>query len=78
MQYVCGIKCNKYALRHTIMRHLKTFQRKKIVALMLMITIVMAALFGRLIYLMVFRSVYYEKIAQDLHERERSMPGEKS
>ena len=53
------------------MRHLKTFQRKKIVALMLMITIVMAALFGRLIYLMVFRSVYYEKIAQDLHERER-------
>lgn len=55
------------------MRHLKTFQRKKIVALMLMITIVMAALFGRLIYLMVFRSVYYEKIAQDLHERERSI-----
>ena len=38
-----------------------------------MITIVMAALFGRLIYLMVFRSVYYEKIAQDLHERERSI-----
>lgn len=55
------------------MRHLKTFQRKKIVALMLMITIVMAALFGRLIYLMVFRSVYYEKITQDLHERERSI-----
>ena len=55
------------------MRHLKTFQRKKIVALMLMITIVMVALFGRLIYLMVFRSVYYEKIAQDLHERERSI-----
>ena len=55
------------------MRHLKTFQRKKIVALMLMITIVMAALFGRLIYLMVFRSVYYEKIAQDLHEREHSI-----
>ena len=55
------------------MRHLKTFQRKKIVALMLMITIVMTALFGRLIYLMVFRSVYYEKIAQDLHERERSI-----
>ena len=55
------------------MRHLKTFQRKKIVTLMLMITIVMAALFGRLIYLMVFRSVYYEKIAQDLHERERSI-----
>lgn len=55
------------------MWHLKTFQRKKIVALMLMITIVMAALFGRLIYLMVFRSVYYEKIAQDLHERERSI-----
>lgn len=55
------------------MRHLKTFQRKKIVALMLMITIVMAALFGRLIYLMVFRSGYYEKIAQDLHERERSI-----
>ena len=55
------------------MQNLKTLKRKKIVALMLMITIVMAALFGRLIYLMVFRSVYYEKIAQDLHERERSI-----
>ena len=55
------------------MQHLKTFQRKKIVALMTIIIIMAVALTGRLIYLMVFRSVYYEQTAQDLHERERSI-----
>ena len=55
------------------MQHLKTFQKKKIVALMLIIVAVMCAQFGRLIYLMVFQSEYYEEKAQNLHERERSI-----
>ena len=55
------------------MQHLKTFQKKKIVALMLIIVTVMCAQFGRLIYLMVFQSEYYEEKAQNLHERERSI-----
>lgn len=33
----------------------------------------MAVLAGRLVYLMVFESEYYQKLAQDLHERERSI-----
>lgn len=55
------------------MQHLKTFQKKKIVALMLIIVTVVCAQFGRLIYLMVFQSEYYEEKAQNLHERERSI-----
>ncbi|WP_294783199.1 penicillin-binding transpeptidase domain-containing protein [uncultured Eubacterium sp.] len=55
------------------MQHLKTFQKKKIVALMLIIVTAMCAQFGRLVYLMVFQSEYYEEKAQNLHERERSI-----
>ena len=55
------------------MQHLKTFQKKKIVAFLLIIVTVMCAQFGRLIYLMVFKSEYYEEKAQNLHERERSI-----
>ncbi len=33
----------------------------------------MAGLGGRLIYLMVFESEYYQELAEDLHERERSI-----
>ncbi len=55
------------------MQHLKTFQKKKIVALMLIIVTAMCAQSGRLIYLMVFQSEYYEKKTQNLHERERSI-----
>lgn len=40
---------------------------------MLIIVTVVCAQFGRLIYLMVFQSEYYEEKAQNLHERERSI-----
>lgn len=33
----------------------------------------MGVLVGRLVYLMVFEAEYYQKLAQDLHERERSI-----
>ena len=40
---------------------------------MLIIVTAICAQFGRLIYLMVFQSEYYEEKAQNLHERERSI-----
>lgn len=40
---------------------------------MLIIVTAMCAQFGRLIYLMVFQSEYYEEKTQNLHERERSI-----
>lgn len=35
--------------------------------------LLMAVLAGRLVYLMIFESEYYQKLAKDLHERERSI-----
>lgn len=35
--------------------------------------LMMGVLAGRLVYLMIFESEYYQKLAQDLHERERSI-----
>ena len=35
--------------------------------------LILAALIGRLIYLMVFDAEYYQELAQDLHEREREI-----
>ena len=55
------------------MKRLLTFQKKKIVSLMLIIIVLMCAQCGRLVYLMIFRSEYYEEKAQNLHERERSI-----
>lgn len=55
------------------MKRLLTFQKKKIVSLMLIIIVLMCAQCGRLVYLMIFRSEYYEEKAQNLHERERGI-----
>ena len=33
----------------------------------------MSVLGGRLVYLMIFESEYYQELARDLHERERSI-----
>ncbi len=41
------------------------------------IFLLVAALFGRLIYLMVFQSEHYGEMAQDIHERERSIKAER-
>ncbi len=51
----------------------KTHNRKKIVTVFFCIFLVMLFLAGRLVYLMVFQSVYYSAKAQDLHERERDI-----
>ncbi len=51
----------------------KTFHKKKVVVVWLMCTLALFGLIGRLVYLMVYRSEYYTKLAEDLHERERDI-----
>ena len=51
----------------------KTYNRKKIVTVFFGCMILMLILAGRLVYLMVFCSEHYTEMAQELHERERSI-----
>jgi stage V sporulation protein D (sporulation-specific penicillin-binding protein) len=51
----------------------KTFHRKKAVFVFLVIMFLMIGLIARLSYLMISRSEYYTKRAQELHERERDI-----
>ena len=52
---------------------IKTFHRKKIVAVFALCMAAMLFLIGRLGYLMLLRADYYSEKAQDLHERERNI-----
>lgn len=51
----------------------KTYNRKKIMVMLLVIFFVVMFLIGRLVYLMVFCSEYYGQKAENLHERERDI-----
>ena len=51
----------------------KTYNRKKIVLVFSVCFLALAGLVARLVQLMVFESEYYQELAQDLHERERSI-----
>lgn len=51
----------------------KTHHREKIALLFFLLFIAMTGLMGRLIFLMVFRSEHYSAMAEDLHERERTI-----
>lgn len=51
----------------------KTAHRKKITIATVLCILVLVGLFGRLIYLMVWKSDYYSNLATQLHERERSI-----
>ncbi len=51
----------------------RTYNRKKIWIMFLAIFFLAMFLIGRLVYLMVFCSVYYGQEAEDLHERERDI-----
>lgn len=51
----------------------KFFHRKKILTLFFILTFMFLFLFGRLVYLMVWRAEHYEELATKLHERERSI-----
>ena len=49
----------------------KTFHRKKILIVFIAALIILVGLIARLVYLMIFDAEYYQKKAEDLHERER-------
>lgn len=51
----------------------KIFHRKKILVVFFLCAGVLVLLFGRLVYLCVWRSEHYSQRATDLHERERSI-----
>lgn len=51
----------------------KIFHRKKILVVFFLCAGVLVLLFGRLVYLCVWRSDHYSQRATDLHERERSI-----
>ncbi len=51
----------------------KVFHRKKILVVFCVCTCIFMLLFGRLIYLMVWRAEHYSELATALHERERSI-----
>ncbi len=51
----------------------KTYNKRKILVVFVVAAIIILALVGRLIYLMVFDAKYYQKKAEDLHEREREI-----
>lgn len=50
-----------------------TQHRKRTAVLFFLLCLCMAGLAGRLVYLMVYRSDYYSKMAEELHQRERSI-----
>lgn len=55
----------------------KTYQKRSVLFVVCVIFLLMIALFGRLIYIMIFQSEHYGKMAQDIHERERSIKAER-
>ena len=55
------------------MQRLLKFQKQKLFLYVLVILAGLGLTMGRLVYIMVFRSEYYEEKAQNLHEREREI-----
>ena len=51
----------------------KTYNRKKIMIVFIVCFLALAGLAARLVQLMIFESEYYQELAEDLHERERSI-----
>jgi len=51
----------------------KTYNRKKIILVFTCCLLALLVLAGRLVELMIFESEYYQELADDLHERERSI-----
>lgn len=51
----------------------KTYNKRKILVVFVCAALIIAALIGRLVYLMVFDADYYQKKAEALHEREREI-----
>ncbi len=55
------------------MEHNRTRHRKNVTVLSIVLCLCMVGLIGRLVYLMMFCSLHYSRMAEDLHERERTI-----
>ena len=55
----------------------RTYQRRKMLVVLLMMTFLLAVLLARMWYIMVNRSQHYKERADDLHERERVIKAER-
>jgi len=55
------------------LKRIRTFQKKKMFVMILMVIGLLLFLTGRLAWIMIFRSEFYGQKAEDLHERERSI-----
>ncbi len=51
----------------------KTYNKRKVLVVFVMAILLLFGLIGRLTYLMIFEADYYQKKAEDLHEREREI-----
>lgn len=51
----------------------KTYNKKKMLVVFSIAVVLIFSLMARLFYLMVFDAKYYQKLAKDLHERERKI-----
>ena len=51
----------------------KTYNKRKVLAVFVLAILLLFGLIGRLTYLMIFEADYYQKKAEDLHEREREI-----
>ena len=51
----------------------KTYNKRKLLVVFACATLCLAGMMGRLVYLMVSEADYYQKLAEELHEREREI-----
>ena len=51
----------------------RTHHRSRVTLIFLILVLAALALSGRLVYLMIFRSEHYSQMAEDLHQRERTI-----
>ena len=55
----------------------RTYQKQKIVFVLVVMLILFGILITRIVYLMIYRSEYYNERARDVQERERTIPAER-
>lgn len=59
------------------MERTKTYHKRSLLFVVAIVFLMIAALFGRLIYLMIFQSEHYGELARQIQERERSIKAER-
>lgn len=59
------------------MEKTRTYHKRSLLFVVAVVFLMIALLFGRLIYIMVFQSEHYGELARQIHERERSIKAER-